>query len=179
MHDVPTAGAESLAASATVPCSRKIARLCQYRVGRGRAIPCTLAKPPAYIILFPNRPAASGQLAPSAPFTRHLLLADFFLCPSRFEPCGLADIEFGWLGAVQIGHNTGGCAKTYHPHRVCTSLVRMRCVEICMAPCVASTCTHARAHQFSDTPGLAGGLGKMPGFYYTTELDCTQDHTLR
>lgn len=35
------------------------------------------------------------------------LSADFFLCPSRFEPCGLADIEFGWLGAVMIGHNTG------------------------------------------------------------------------
>ncbi|KAL4458945.1 hypothetical protein ABPG75_013810 [Micractinium tetrahymenae] len=58
------------------------------------------------------------------------MAADFFLCPSRFEPCGLADIEFGWLGAVQIGHNTGG-------------------------------------------------LGKMPGFYYTAELDCTEDQALR
>ena len=25
-----------------------------------------------------------------------MLAADFCLCPSRFEPCGLVDIEFGW-----------------------------------------------------------------------------------
>jgi hypothetical protein len=33
---------------------------------------------------------------------------DWSLCPSRFEPCGLVDIEFGWNGALIIGHNTGG-----------------------------------------------------------------------
>ncbi len=33
--------------------------------------------------------------------------ADWALCPSRFEPCGLVDIEFGWNGALIIGHNTG------------------------------------------------------------------------
>ena len=36
---------------------------------------------------------------------------DFFLCPSRFEPCGLTDIEFGRAGALIIGHNTGGLGK--------------------------------------------------------------------
>jgi glycogen synthase len=34
--------------------------------------------------------------------------SDWCLCPSRFEPCGLVDIEFGWNGALIIGHNTGG-----------------------------------------------------------------------
>ena len=29
----------------------------------------------------------------------------------RFEPCGLVDIEFGWEGALCIGHNTGGLGK--------------------------------------------------------------------
>ncbi|KAK9813846.1 hypothetical protein WJX73_001548 [Symbiochloris irregularis] len=36
---------------------------------------------------------------------------DFFLCPSRFEPCGLTDIEFGRAGALIIGHDTGGLGK--------------------------------------------------------------------
>ena len=40
-----------------------------------------------------------------------ILATDFFFSPSRFEPCGLADIEMGWMGAVQIGHNTGGLGK--------------------------------------------------------------------
>jgi glycogen synthase len=31
--------------------------------------------------------------------------------PHRFEPCGLVDIEFGWNGALAIGHNTGGLGK--------------------------------------------------------------------
>ena len=34
------------------------------------------------------------------------------LClPPRFEPCGLVDIEFGWNGALIIGHDTGGLGK--------------------------------------------------------------------
>jgi len=58
------------------------------------------------------RPAADVPRVPLACLLRlpGLLLshpADFFFCPSRFEPCGLADIEFGWMGAVQIGHSTG------------------------------------------------------------------------
>lgn len=40
-----------------------------------------------------------------------LLATDFFLSPSRFEPCGLADVEMAWLGSVVIGHNTGGLGK--------------------------------------------------------------------
>lgn len=40
-----------------------------------------------------------------------LAAADFCLVPSRFEPCGLVDIEFGWSGAVMIGHDTGGLGK--------------------------------------------------------------------
>ncbi|KAL4459197.1 hypothetical protein ABPG75_014062 [Micractinium tetrahymenae] len=80
---------------------------------------------------FPGRVwNAAGQYVAGEEKERLCLATDFFLCPSRFEPCGLADIEFGWLGAVQIGHNTGG-------------------------------------------------LGKMPGYYYTAELDCVQDQALR
>ncbi|KAL6749927.1 hypothetical protein V8C86DRAFT_915844 [Haematococcus lacustris] len=40
-----------------------------------------------------------------------LAAADWCLVPSRFEPCGLVDLEFGWEGAVMIGHNTGGLGK--------------------------------------------------------------------
>jgi alpha-1,3-glucan synthase len=40
-----------------------------------------------------------------------LAAADFCLVPSRFEPCGLVDIEFGWNGALMIGHDTGGLGK--------------------------------------------------------------------
>ncbi|KAF6252281.1 hypothetical protein COO60DRAFT_1644178 [Scenedesmus sp. NREL 46B-D3] len=44
---------------------------------------------------------------------KELLLrsTDFCLLPSRFEPCGLVDIEFGWNGSVIIGHDTGGLGK--------------------------------------------------------------------
>lgn len=44
---------------------------------------------------------------------KELLLqaADYTLLPSRFEPCGLVDIEFGWNGALVIGHDTGGLGK--------------------------------------------------------------------
>jgi len=44
---------------------------------------------------------------------KHLLLtaSDFCVIPSRFEPCGLVDIEFGWNGGLIIGHDTGGLGK--------------------------------------------------------------------
>ncbi|WIA20821.1 hypothetical protein OEZ85_005176 [Tetradesmus obliquus] len=44
---------------------------------------------------------------------KELLLraTDFCLLPSRFEPCGLVDIEFGWNGCLVIGHDTGGLGK--------------------------------------------------------------------
>ena len=32
-----------------------------------------------------------------------LQAADICLLPSRFEPCGLVDVEFGWSGALTIG----------------------------------------------------------------------------
>ena len=32
--------------------------------------------------------------------------ADFVLLPSRFEPCGLVDVEFGWQGALGCGFAT-------------------------------------------------------------------------
>ncbi|KAI7845483.1 hypothetical protein COHA_001031 [Chlorella ohadii] len=61
---------------------------------------------------FPGRVVnAAGQYVAGAEKEQLILATDFFLCPSRFEPCGLADIEFGWLGAVQIGHHTGGLGK--------------------------------------------------------------------
>ncbi|WIA30035.1 hypothetical protein OEZ86_000130 [Tetradesmus obliquus] len=44
---------------------------------------------------------------------KELLLraTDFCLLPSRFEPCGFVDIEFGWAGCLVIGHDTGGLGK--------------------------------------------------------------------
>ena len=41
----------------------------------------------------------------------HMQATDFFLCPSRFEPCGLADLEFAFAGGVCVGHRTGGLGK--------------------------------------------------------------------
>lgn len=45
--------------------------------------------------------------------------ADFTVMPSRFEPCGLTDIEAAWLGAVPIARRTGGLGKVqsgvYYP----------------------------------------------------------------
>ena len=38
----------------------------------------------------------AGQYVSGAAKDRLVLAADFCLCPSRFEPCGLVDIEFGW-----------------------------------------------------------------------------------
>ncbi|KAK9823356.1 hypothetical protein WJX72_002143 [[Myrmecia] bisecta] len=53
----------------------------------------------------------AGQYIDGAVKDLLLEAADFFLCPSRFEPCGLTDIEFGKAGALIIGHDTGGLGK--------------------------------------------------------------------
>ncbi|MBK8479620.1 MAG: glycogen/starch synthase [Proteobacteria bacterium] len=37
--------------------------------------------------------------------------ADFTVLPSRFEPCGMTDIEAAWLGAVPVARRTGGLGK--------------------------------------------------------------------
>jgi glycosidase/glycogen synthase len=61
---------------------------------------------------FPGRVwNAAGTYIAGAEKEELILATDFFFSPSRFEPCGLADIEMGWMGAVQIGHNTGGLGK--------------------------------------------------------------------
>lgn len=61
---------------------------------------------------FPGRVHnAAGQYISGAAKDELLLATDFFLSPSRFEPCGLADVEMAWLGSVVIGHNTGGLGK--------------------------------------------------------------------
>jgi len=40
--------------------------------------------------------SGAGLFITGAAKDRLVLAADFCLCPSRFEPCGLVDIEFGW-----------------------------------------------------------------------------------
>ena len=61
---------------------------------------------------YPGRVAnLVGQYVSGAEKTELILGTDFFFCPSRFEPCGLADIEMGHFGAIQVGHNTGGLNK--------------------------------------------------------------------
>jgi len=40
------------------------------------------------------------------------LASDFCLMPSRDEPFGYVDIEFGWCGAIIVGFFTGGLSKT-------------------------------------------------------------------
>ncbi len=37
--------------------------------------------------------------------------ADFFVITSKFEPCGLTDIEAAWLGTIPITKKTGGLGK--------------------------------------------------------------------
>ena len=40
--------------------------------------------------------SGAGHYVAGAAKDRLVLAADFCLVPSRFEPCGLVDIEFGW-----------------------------------------------------------------------------------
>lgn len=62
---------------------------------------------------FPGRASnLVGQYIAGVEKDELIMAADFFLCPSRFEPCGLADIEMGWMGAVMIGHGTGTMLKS-------------------------------------------------------------------
>jgi starch synthase len=47
------------------------------------------------------------------PMARRILAAsDFFLIPSRFEPCGLTQMQAQRYGALPIAHATGGLADT-------------------------------------------------------------------
>jgi glycogen synthase len=39
---------------------------------------------------------------------------DFFPMTSKFEPCGLADIEAAWLGTIPVTRKTGGLGKITH-----------------------------------------------------------------
>jgi alpha-1,3-glucan synthase len=57
---------------------------------------------------FPGRVYAGERVISGAEKCVVLAAADFCLMPSRFEPSGLVDLEFGWNGAVVVGHQTGG-----------------------------------------------------------------------
>ncbi len=40
-----------------------------------------------------------------------LAASDFFVIPSRYEPCGLTDVEALYMGSIPIVHNVGGLGK--------------------------------------------------------------------
>ena len=69
----------------------------------------------------------AGQYVSGAAKDRLVLAADFCLCPSRFEPCGLVDIEFGWQARlVKLGRTTRSRAKLSAAKSVCASLASVR-----------------------------------------------------
>jgi len=82
---------------------------------------------------FPGRVAnLVGQYIAGIEKDELIMACDFFLCPSRFEPCGLADIEMGWMGAVMVGHGTGTMCHIFLPLRLAWSemewqIQRSRC----------------------------------------------------
>ena len=61
--------------------------------------------------------AAAGRIAIHATFDdrlEHVLMggADIFLMPSRYEPCGLAQMRAQRYGALPVAHRVGGLADT-------------------------------------------------------------------
>ena len=58
---------------------------------------------------FPGRVYASERVISGAEKCVLLAAADYCWLPSRFEPCSLVDLEFGWNGAIIVGHQTGLC----------------------------------------------------------------------
>lgn len=109
-------------------------------------------------IRFPGRAAnLIGQYIEGNEKDELIMACDFFLCPSRFEPCGLADIEMGWMGAVMIGHGTGTMA-----------IFTLNYLDCCFySLCGSFLCL------------CAGGLQKMPGFYFEGKLDNKEDLAMR
>eukprot|EP01135_Chromosphaera_perkinsii_P003011 Nk52_evm33s232 gene=Nk52_evmTU33s232 len=60
---------------------------------------------------YPGRLFVKGDMVQSE--EREVLFegADYFFMPSRFEPFGIVDVEFGWRGAVGVGLRVGGLGK--------------------------------------------------------------------
>ncbi|CAI5934785.1 unnamed protein product, partial [Closterium sp. NIES-64] len=52
---------------------------------------------------YPNRLYASNTVVTARERAALMAGADFVLLPSRFEPCGLTDVEFAWKGALGCG----------------------------------------------------------------------------
>ena len=52
------------------------------------------------------------QLAPASATALHYTISDFLLMPSRYEPCGLAQMECQRYGVILIVRKTGGLADT-------------------------------------------------------------------
>ena len=57
---------------------------------------------------FPDRVHCEDRLVHAEEREYLMRAADFVLVPSRFEPCGLVDIEFGWRGALCVGFDQVG-----------------------------------------------------------------------